>query len=225
MEWRQWQAPAGSLEPIYRAFHTLVLYGTHVILYGGAFCNGGPYKYTNDEWSWSVEHETWSRLGIVKRHHRPQPRSQHSACIIGHNMVIYGGSDGTTVFNDVHILDLHTRQWWPLLCHGPAPRATYNMQPKDFRIHPARRAIAHRGTSLIVIDNDVPTSAYQRQPVNVHVLDCSDITAATSTVAGARARWSIAQVMGDTPLRFDGRQLVSTELINNHMVYISIVCQ
>jgi hypothetical protein len=44
--------------------------------------------------------------------------------LVGHRMVIYGGRNADTVFQDVHTLDLHTWHWSTL----PPPRPFLSMQ-------------------------------------------------------------------------------------------------
>ena len=44
---------------------------------------------------------------------------------IGTKVFIFGGNDGKSLFNDLHILDTETMSWTPTLQHGliPSPRA------------------------------------------------------------------------------------------------------
>ncbi len=36
---------------------------------------------------------------------KPAPRAAHSATVVGNKIFIFGGNDGTTLFNDLHVLD------------------------------------------------------------------------------------------------------------------------
>ena len=36
---------------------------------------------------------------------KPAPRAAHSATVVGNKVFVFGGNDGTTLFNDLHVLD------------------------------------------------------------------------------------------------------------------------
>eukprot|EP00388_Colpodella_angusta_P046021 GDKK01067989.1.p1 GENE.GDKK01067989.1~~GDKK01067989.1.p1 ORF type:complete len:605 (-),score=140.95 GDKK01067989.1:215-2029(-) len=53
----------------------------------------------------------------------PSPRACHSLTRIGDRLVVFGGYDGKTCFNSLHILDLNTLNWTQPDTKGPTPTA------------------------------------------------------------------------------------------------------
>eukprot|EP01087_Luapelamoeba_hula_P021869 TRINITY_DN7715_c0_g2_i1.p1 TRINITY_DN7715_c0_g2~~TRINITY_DN7715_c0_g2_i1.p1 ORF type:complete len:284 (-),score=26.84 TRINITY_DN7715_c0_g2_i1:50-901(-) len=57
----------------------------------------------------------------------PSPRGFHTATIVGKSLVIFGGTDSTSVFGDTYVLDLDTQIWAASKCNArqglrPSPR-------------------------------------------------------------------------------------------------------
>jgi len=47
----------------------------------------------------------------------PDPRANHSSAVMGSQVFIFGGWDGTKRLNDLHILDTSSMSWsYPLVC-------------------------------------------------------------------------------------------------------------
>lgn len=71
-------------------------------------CGGGNgHTALNDVWALNVsdpEHLTWEEWKATGD--LPVCKGYHSANLVDHKMVIYGGSDGHKSFADVHVLDL-----------------------------------------------------------------------------------------------------------------------
>lgn len=67
----------------------------------------------------------WSKL--VTTGEGPGPRDSHSAVIVGHKMIVFGGTNGFKKVNDIHILDLLTNIWVRPECKGnpPSPRESH----------------------------------------------------------------------------------------------------
>ncbi|VFQ84923.1 unnamed protein product [Cuscuta campestris] len=57
----------------------------------------------------------------------PGPRDSHSAVVVGHKMIVFGGTNGSKKVNDLHVLDLQTRIWARPECQGtpPSPRESH----------------------------------------------------------------------------------------------------
>ncbi|KAJ0972251.1 hypothetical protein J5N97_020210 [Dioscorea zingiberensis] len=68
---------------------------------------------------------TWSSLHTTSQ--SPGPRDSHSAALVGHKMIIFGGTNGSRKVNDLHILDLKTKEWTKPNCKGipPSPRESH----------------------------------------------------------------------------------------------------
>jgi hypothetical protein len=45
----------------------------------------------------------------------PTPRGSHSAVLHDHRLFVFGGSNGQEVFSDLHILDLASSAYLPLV--------------------------------------------------------------------------------------------------------------
>lgn len=56
---------------------------------------------------------------------QPCPRAAHSATVVGTRVYVFGGNDGTRLFNDLHILEVETMGWSKPKVRGmpPSPRA------------------------------------------------------------------------------------------------------
>lgn len=57
----------------------------------------------------------------------PGPRDSHGALIVGNQMIVFGGTNGSKKVNDLHILDLGTKEWVQPECKGnpPSPRESH----------------------------------------------------------------------------------------------------
>ena len=68
---------------------------------------------------------TWDTL--VTTGQGPGPRDSHSAVILGQHMVVFGGTNGSKKVNDLHILDLGSKEWTRPECRGspPSPRESH----------------------------------------------------------------------------------------------------
>ncbi|WVO16085.1 hypothetical protein L204_103751 [Cryptococcus depauperatus] len=91
-----------------RRAHTTVLYRQWLVVFGG----GNGQAALNDVWALDISDPTnlsweeWKTRGDI-----PQKKGYHTANLIGHKMIVFGGSDGHASFADVHVLDLQTRIW------------------------------------------------------------------------------------------------------------------
>lgn len=57
----------------------------------------------------------------------PGPRDSHSAVLVGCRMIVFGGTNGSKKVNDLHVLDLGTKEWIQPECKGspPSPRESH----------------------------------------------------------------------------------------------------
>lgn len=60
---------------------------------------------------------------------RPGTRDSHGAALVGHRMLVFGGTNGGKKVNDLHALDLHTGEWTRPQCKGqpPSPRESHTV--------------------------------------------------------------------------------------------------
>lgn len=99
-----WSKPVvqGTL-PSSRRAHTSVLYDCKIVVFGG----GNGATALNDVHTLDVadlKNLRWRKLATSGK--APIARGYHSMNLVGSKCVVYGGSDGTECFADVHILDL-----------------------------------------------------------------------------------------------------------------------
>uniref|UniRef100_A0A3B6FLX0 DCD domain-containing protein n=2 Tax=Triticum aestivum TaxID=4565 RepID=A0A3B6FLX0_WHEAT len=69
----------------------------------------------------------WSSLATKGQ--RPGTRDSHGAALIGHRMLVFGGTNGNKKVNDLHVLDLRTKEWSRPPCKGtpPSPRESHTV--------------------------------------------------------------------------------------------------
>jgi len=117
---RQWSKPRISGNtPSGRRSHTAVLYDHKIYIFGG----GTGMTPMNDVWALDVsrfDEMTWEEIRTTGR--SPSGRGYHSANLVGDVMVVIGGSNGNEVFDDVWLLDLHTKRWTCVTGVSPDPR-------------------------------------------------------------------------------------------------------
>jgi hypothetical protein len=126
---------AESITPHPRGNATLVAYSGGFVLFGGymgrKFFNDVHYLVKNKE-GLSIGTTTWEWTCPVVSGRLPSPRSAHGACVIGGNMLVYGGAkwggdasiNTHTPLGDCHILNLSTWCWSAVKLRGavPSPR-------------------------------------------------------------------------------------------------------
>ncbi|TYJ11787.1 hypothetical protein E1A91_A11G300500v1 [Gossypium mustelinum] len=57
----------------------------------------------------------------------PGPRDSHSVVLVGTKMMVFGGTNGSKKVNDLHVLDLVSKEWIRAECQGvvPSPRESH----------------------------------------------------------------------------------------------------
>lgn len=94
--------------PTRRRAHTAVLYDHKIIVFGG----GNGSNALNDVHALDVSDLRHLEWRLVETHgKKPIARGYHSMNLVGSKCVVFGGSDGTECFSDVHILDLQKMSW------------------------------------------------------------------------------------------------------------------
>jgi Rab9 effector protein with kelch motifs len=90
--------------PAPRRAHTAVLYRDKIWVFGG----GNGLEALNDVWTLDVnvpmERMRWRQVETIGP--KPHTRGYHTANLVGHIMIIYGGSDGKECFSDIWALNL-----------------------------------------------------------------------------------------------------------------------
>lgn len=114
--WEEQQG-TGQAPPLVGEF-SLVAVNATLYRYGG--CDINFANYSNDVWAYDTTGAGWSLLQTTGP--RPQGSCGHGAAVVGDQMFVYGGlaKDGTGGF---FALNLVTRTWSNLTCHGICPPA------------------------------------------------------------------------------------------------------
>ena len=117
----------------------------------------------------------------------PRPRSGHTAALVGHEIVFWGGCQGRKWSNDTYVLDVDTWRWRVALPSGarPAPR-TYHT------------ATAVSGGRVVFFGGNDADASFN----DVHVLDAS---------APSKWAWSAPVVVGDVPAARTGHCAVALD--------------
>uniref|UniRef100_K7KW81 Attractin/MKLN-like beta-propeller domain-containing protein n=1 Tax=Glycine max TaxID=3847 RepID=K7KW81_SOYBN len=85
---------------------------------------GGYGKFncqTNQVHVFDTLKQSWSEPAI--KGPPPTPRDSHSCTVIGDNLFVFGGTDGTKLLNDLQILDTSSNTWVFPTVRGEAPDA------------------------------------------------------------------------------------------------------
>jgi len=121
--WIQMTTPQNP--PTAREFHTGVYNAINrtMVIFGGT---DGKKKVYNDLSTYAVDINLWATAINTSTGAVPAARYGHSAVATGRNtMVVFGGRDLNSFFNDVAVFDMVGNQWLAVSISGnpPAPRA------------------------------------------------------------------------------------------------------
>jgi len=59
---------------------------------------------------WFAVRQSWSEPAVKGT--PPTPRDSHSCSVVGDSLFVFGGTDGTRLLNDLHILDTCESLFW-----------------------------------------------------------------------------------------------------------------
>lgn len=124
----------------------------------------------------------WNNL--VTTGHGPGPRDSHSAVVVEHKMIVFGGTNGTKKVSDIHILDLRSRVWSRPNCKGVAP------SPRE-----SHTATLVGDEKLVIFGGSGEGGANYLN--DLHVLDLKTMC------------WSSPEVRGDMPVPRDSHSTVA----------------
>ncbi len=106
--------PMGDACPPPRYAHTTTMVGRQLLVFGGC---GADTQALNDLWIFDLETLTWicpALSGVP-----PEPRSYHTASLIGDKILFFGGKKGKVWHNDLVMLDIPSRSWVPIHLSPP----------------------------------------------------------------------------------------------------------
>ena len=95
-----------------RVGHTIVRHKSKLIMFGGH--NGAVW--TNDVIILNTLNMDCSKIETLGLDdvQKPKPRGFHTATLVGHWLVVFGGTNGTEIFGDTFMLDIETMIWTKL---------------------------------------------------------------------------------------------------------------
>lgn len=125
---------------------------------------------------------TWSILRTSGS--GPGPRDSHTAVVVGARMLVFGGTNGSKKVNDLHVLDLGSREWTRPDCRGPPPAA-----------RESHTAYVVDGDKMVVFGGSGEGGANYLN--DVHVLDLKTM------------EWSSPDVRGTAPAPRDSHSAVA----------------
>lgn len=126
--------PQATVEPSPRYGHTMVTISGTVYLFGGTNITptqgtlSGPLHPAGDLLNdlWCYKNQEWKKIEPTGT--GPSPRHSHAAAVLDGLMYVYGGTDGTNVFNEMWEYDPVADQWTQKPWTGPynAPQVYEN---------------------------------------------------------------------------------------------------
>ena len=213
--WHVWSPSKIQLSPCPRAFHSLIVYNSTLYLFGGlGDLSSMNSSALNDTWSlrWS---ESSAKLGqssdhdwrqIVANGSSPRGRFGHSAVTYYNEsmdesvMLVFGGTDGMTVFDDIWQLSLSTSTWKQLIPYPVVKHAKNNTQLTKAFGHSAamigHQMVVYGGCSHPPTNNFLSLSESLPSCPQNYVLD-TVVSFDTQT-----NRWTIVDIIGNRIPRY-----------------------
>jgi len=103
--------------PAQRYFHSSILAGSRMIIFGGKGEKGMVFRDLH-----ALDPSTMTWYQGPEGSGSPCARYGHTATLVaGSKMLIFGGTDGKNYFNDLYVLDLEIMAWTQPKTTGPAP--------------------------------------------------------------------------------------------------------
>jgi Kelch motif len=102
--------------------HTAMVYKSNIFLFGG-FIGGERPRYSNTLYQFDITDILYKEVPTSGS--LPPPRTDHTATMVGKNMVIFGGVNGSNNYlNDIYMLNMEGRVWSRFTPKGedPSPR-------------------------------------------------------------------------------------------------------
>ncbi|KAE8878156.1 hypothetical protein PF005_g22358 [Phytophthora fragariae] len=114
-----YHAAAGADGPSARMYHSAVVAGSRMIVFGG---RASPAKPLGDIYALDLESKQWEK--IAPQGVGPSPRWKHCSCAVGSVVYVHGGRDAEQVFGDLYALDLAQTplQWRQIENSSSIPR-------------------------------------------------------------------------------------------------------
>lgn len=119
--------PQNNFKPPPLTNHSMLVYKNKLYVFGGVYNNE---KVLNDLWCYDPSINKWMQVPTTGRN--PPPTNEHSACVVGDRLFIYGGNDFSgIIYSLMYVLDLTNFSWQRVNTAGevagPGPRCGHLM--------------------------------------------------------------------------------------------------
>lgn len=119
--------PQNNFKPPPLTNHSMLVYKNKLYVFGGVYNNE---KVLNDLWCYDPTINKWMQVPTTGRN--PPPTNEHSACVVGDRLFIYGGNDFSgIIYSLMYVLDLTNFSWQRVNTAGevagPGPRCGHLM--------------------------------------------------------------------------------------------------
>ena len=107
--------------PKKRKNHCSMVFNNRILIFGG---KGDDGTYLNDVWSFDIDLNTWNFI-VTTGSTPPARELAGCAANYGSDFVVFGGTSGVTIYNDMYYFDGHQNYWQKLkyeIDQGPSPR-------------------------------------------------------------------------------------------------------
>lgn len=116
---------ASGTAPSPRSSHTGVEYKDSLFIFGGLFSQPpAPDRFFNDLFEYipgSKKWVPWKTGPEGPDSDMPPPMSNHTAVVVGHSMLVFGGFTGTEKLDTLYKFNFDTRKWKLVHVEGPSP--------------------------------------------------------------------------------------------------------
>ncbi|MEW6305982.1 MAG: kelch repeat-containing protein [Verrucomicrobiota bacterium] len=120
----QWTALSAANVPSARAGATAVWTGDRLIIWGGHGASGPLDTGAQLVFHGEVPQASWQSIATLRA---PSATHAHTAIWTGQKMIVWGGKNGGSFFNDGAVYDPVTNEWSPISSeNAPAARANHN---------------------------------------------------------------------------------------------------
>ena len=115
----------GSASPSRRHSHAMAATPSGVLLFGGHGVGHGV-GYLNDTWLFNTATNTWGKLELTLTITAPSARYLHAMATTPSGVLLFGGQDGSGIFNDTWLFNTGTNSWGLLDTGSASPSGRFS---------------------------------------------------------------------------------------------------
>ncbi|KAJ4452583.1 putative Kelch-type beta propeller [Paratrimastix pyriformis] len=121
---RSWSEIRVGSPPSARTSHSVVAHNDCLYVFGGLFTAAGqPDRFYNDLYEFSPALRRWTLLRSTGL--QPPPLAYHSAVVLKHRMLVFGGISGVAKSNALWSYSFESREWSLVNVTGPCPEPRF----------------------------------------------------------------------------------------------------